>query len=723
MFKLLLLLFTLISIIYAERKAAIFSPYPLVPGGSERYLLIAACMFQDRGMTVDLLIESNKYCKDKKCVHEIVNQLRIPINMNKLNIVLLEPSNSRKLNYNQNNVNNYEIFFSFGARQAFPEYFSINAIYNIYLWQYVKDHNSRNNILQDTEKDYRVLASYTHILVSSRHGHYWYSSIMSESYLKTRELNLVAPTMSILHPPIDPYREINKDNLPTICVGKESLSSCPIKIMIIGRFSIGKINHGHYQALQIFRDLKTKTNKNIELIIAGNSHVGVESTLFIDRLKEESLSYNLTVKFIVNGSPSEVEEALASSSILWHLSGIKQSSSSSTENLKQGGIDDSSSLEYFGIAIVEAMGVGLIPIVLNKGGTKDIIEHKVNGILADNGSDFIKQTLYLINEATNEQINSLRLEGLKTAASFHSSKFKSSFYTLMFRGVSSKKFRDLVEEYYPKTRELKLDIKSFETDPNSVMHPVVGEINEIGGYRDTMKKIAVIIEPGVNAHFEFCCRNVMYNLGPEWSLVVYHSHDNSIYVKNSLSNVPNVYFEILKTDISNVVEYNRMIKTPKFWVPFIDAKVLLFQSDSVMLQPGMNKFLKYDYIGAPWNIHTNDRVVEALKNKYLINGVGNGGFSLRTGSVMYKIANLYGKISADDEQEDMFYAHYLETDGFAVGTRVDAYNFAREVRCEDVIKQAESVPMAIHAAWYYIDPIEINPQMTQGLKPPTQMNL
>ena len=56
---------------------------------------------------------------------------------------------------------------------------------------------------------------------------------------------------------------------------------------------------------------------------------------------------------------------------------------------------------------------------------------------------------------------------------------------------------------------------------------------------------------------------------------------------------------------------------------------MIYQEDSVIFHNEINKFLKYDYVGAPWPMNKND-------NKL---GVGNGGFSLRSKSAMIKCLN------------------------------------------------------------------------------------
>ena len=146
-----------------------------------------------------------------------------------------------------------------------------------------------------------------------------------------------------------------------------------------------------------------------------------------------------------------------------------------------------------------------------------------------------------------------------------------------------------------------------------------------------MKKVALIVEPGINTHFEYAVRNVMYYLGPEWSCQVQYSKVSEAHVKAALVNVKNVDYVQVNADIRSVHDFNRLMKEESFWQPFRNHKVLIFQSDSFMLRPGMDSFLKFDYIGAPWHLIYNERVVKYVEKGYLKNAVGNGGFSLRTG--------------------------------------------------------------------------------------------
>ena len=83
---------------------------------------------------------------------------------------------------------------------------------------------------------------------------------------------------------------------------------------------------------------------------------------------------------------------------------------------------------------------------------------------------------------------------------------------------------------------------------------------------------------------------------------------------------------LIKLDYDNLVctDYNKLFTSFIFWTLFKGEKLLIYQEDTMLFHNNIKPFLKYDYVGAPWPVYHQI-------NK---NNVGNGGFSLRTKSVM-----------------------------------------------------------------------------------------
>ena len=67
---------------------------------------------------------------------------------------------------------------------------------------------------------------------------------------------------------------------------------------------------------------------------------------------------------------------------------------------------------------------------------------------------------------------------------------------------------------------------------------------------------------------------------------------------------------------------NSLLKQETFWETIEAESIFFIQPDGVVCRNGIDEFLEYDYVGAPW-AHRPDGLVQ-----------GNGGMSLRKRSFM-----------------------------------------------------------------------------------------
>ncbi len=147
---------------------------------------------------------------------------------------------------------------------------------------------------------------------------------------------------------------------------------------------------------------------------------------------------------------------------------------------------------------------------------------------------------------------------------------------------------------------------------------------------------AVLVEFRILPHLEFLLINTILKLGNNWSYTIVCGLDNYEFMKkltNKLS--PNIKLIKLNYKDIDIDLYSKMLMSQDFWKLFYGTKILIWQEDSCIFQSNINDFIKWDYIGAPWP--RND-------NSY---GVGNGGLSLRTKSIMIDIIK---KITPNDTQ-------------------------------------------------------------------------
>jgi hypothetical protein len=177
---------------------------------------------------------------------------------------------------------------------------------------------------------------------------------------------------------------------------------------------------------------------------------------------------------------------------------------------------------------------------------------------------------------------------------------------------------------------------------------------------------AVIVEPRVDENIETIIKTVMYYLedsSKKWGLQIFHGTKNIEQILSITKNWNNVSLVNLGTDNLTKREYNDMMMTTDFWNKVKGKKILSFQNDSILLKGGIDQFLKYDYIGAPWI---------KPKEGYF---VGNGGLSLRNKDKMIEICTLNNDKS-NVPLEDIFFVKNLKGQG--VANIETAYNFSME---------------------------------------------
>ena len=146
-------------------------------------------------------------------------------------------------------------------------------------------------------------------------------------------------------------------------------------------------------------------------------------------------------------------------------------------------------------------------------------------------------------------------------------------------------------------------------------------------YAHKNKKLeAVLVELRLLPHLSFIIKNAIYRLGSDWSFTIVCGINNYEFIKNITSKIQG-HIRIIRLDKINLTreEYSIMLLNSKFWNQFYGEKILIYQEDSIIFKKLDPKFLKYDFIGAPYS------------NKE----IGNGGLSLRTKNIMIEICHKY----------------------------------------------------------------------------------
>ena len=97
-------------------------------------------------------------------------------------------------------------------------------------------------------------------------------------------------------------------------------------------------------------------------------------------------------------------------------------------------------------------------------------------------------------------------------------------------------------------------------------------------------------------------------------------------------------------EINSLTDYNRLLTRSEFWEKFLKyERVLICHCDSGILREGIEEFLDYDYVGAPWKFQQHG---------------GNGGLSLRNPKVMHEICCTH-KWSPGMAYEDVWFCNVM----------------------------------------------------------------
>ncbi|MBI2613514.1 MAG: glycosyltransferase family 4 protein [Candidatus Levybacteria bacterium] len=199
----------------------------------------------------------------------------------------------------------------------------------------------------------------------------------------------------VIYPPVGTnFKENKKENI----------------ILHAGRFRAVNIGFQDYKKqelmIDIFKEMVDKGIKNWKFILA----VGVHET---DRSKFNHLqkkAEGYPIEFLINLNYDDLGKVYSKSKIYWHASGYG-------ENLDK----NPELAEHFGISTVEAMGAGVVPVVINAGGQKEIVENGKNGYLWQTLTDFAEKTNRLIKDVS--LLNKMSKEAIMRSKIFTGDRF------------------------------------------------------------------------------------------------------------------------------------------------------------------------------------------------------------------------------------------------------------------------------------------------------------
>jgi glycosyltransferase involved in cell wall biosynthesis len=179
--------------------------------------------------------------------------------------------------------------------------------------------------------------------------------------------------------------------------------------------------------IDTFRELCDGGLRGWELHLAG--HVlppTPEVHAYVGELRARADNYPVFLH--PDCSHQELLDLYRQSSIFWHATGY--------------GVDEErepEKMEHFGMVTAEAMGWGCVPVVVNKGGQPEIVEHGRSGYLWDTLDDFRAVTARLTSEPGS--LSAIRAAAVERAHCFGIDRFRRQVDALIRDELSHLKAR------------------------------------------------------------------------------------------------------------------------------------------------------------------------------------------------------------------------------------------------------------------------------------------
>ena len=176
----------------------------------------------------------------------------------------------------------------------------------------------------------------------------------------------------VIYPPVNTaFREVKKEKI----------------ILSVGRFAIESEGHTKKQKemIETYHQLNSERSLDWEYFCVGGLTATAEHKAFFENLRDLASASGAHV--MANLDWADLKSLYERASIFWHAAGYG-------EDQKSRPIF----VEHFGISTVEAMAAGCVPVVINKGGQSEIVEHGVSGFLWETLDELRNYTTLLMND-------------------------------------------------------------------------------------------------------------------------------------------------------------------------------------------------------------------------------------------------------------------------------------------------------------------------------------
>lgn len=151
-----------------------------------------------------------------------------------------------------------------------------------------------------------------------------------------------------------------------------------------------------------------------KLILAGGTEVGEDN--LVRKLKVAAEGY--PIEIIIDPKFEDLRKLYGQAKIFWSATGFGFGEQEHPEKM-----------EHFGITTVEAMAAGCVPIVLERGGQREIVKDGVNGFFWETEEELMKLTVQLIKQES--LIKKTAVQSIEQSKKFAKERFCREFHKLI----------------------------------------------------------------------------------------------------------------------------------------------------------------------------------------------------------------------------------------------------------------------------------------------------
>lgn len=190
------------------------------------------------------------------------------------------------------------------------------------------------------------------------------------------------------------------------------------QIVSVGRFFVGGHSKRHDFMIEAFKQLHARCPDAV-LHLAGSLSAEPRHMAYYEKLVAQAAG--LPVQFHVNASQETIAALYAHSSVYWHAAGV--------------GVDEllePHRCEHFGISVVEAMSAGCVPLVFKLGGPAATVQHQVSGYIYSSADELVDWTAQVLGLAPGDAaVQQMRAAAVQTSLAFSDAALMDRFTALL----------------------------------------------------------------------------------------------------------------------------------------------------------------------------------------------------------------------------------------------------------------------------------------------------